>query len=134
MDRKDAASLTEEEVAAREFYRKGIWVLKERIKELAAEQTRAKKCFRVIRKLTSTPEQDAAALKAGGYVPGAAPTHWQCFKRRQTITAYLTVYAKVRGKENCNPLRDGDDIYFYRQNLEDAQALFDEAAKIPVTA
>jgi hypothetical protein len=119
---------------AREFYRKGIWVLKERIKDLAAEQTRAKKCLRVIRKKLKPEVEKLAALKAGGYEGDDYPKHWKCEKRRQKITAYLTVYAKVRGKENCNPLREGDPLYYYEENLKEAQAIFDEAAKIPTTA
>ena len=133
MDAQEAATLNAESLA-KAYYSKGIWVLRERIKDLAAEQTRAKKCLRVIRKLTKSEVEKLAALKAGGYEGDDYPKHWECVQRRMKITAYLVVYAHVRHQICTN--RPGKDYYdyTYQKLLQEAQGVFDEAAKIPTTA
>jgi len=118
----------------RETYLMGRAALKQKIKALSFEQTRAKVCLRVIRKMLSTPEQGAVALKVGGYKGGEdVPKHWTCQCRRTEISAYLNVYAKIRGKE---PQHGSKKHYLgmYSQYFEQAQVMFDEAASTAVIA
>jgi len=112
----------------RETYLLGRAALKTKIKALAFEQKRSKTCLRMIRKKLSTPEQNSAALKAGGYDPTKGPTSWECLMRRMQITAYLNIYAQIR---NSVPHAVPDWYYThtYSTYLQEAQALFDRATK-----
>lgn len=124
-----------EEAVAKAYYSKGVWVIKERIKEMAAAQKRDKSILRMSRKT----DDDRAALKKA---LDATDYTWkdigtvQCghILRRPRITAYLEIYSKIRGKTPANG--PGKDYYLptYRQHLAEAQKLFDETAKIAPVA
>jgi hypothetical protein len=119
-----------EEAVAKAYYSKGIWVLKERIKELAAAQKRDKTILRMPRKTIEQREALKAAIDATDYTwKDVSTVQCGCILRRPKITAYLEVYAQVRGKTPANG--PGKDYYLptYRTHLQDAQKLFDETAK-----
>jgi len=112
----------------REKFVLGRAALKTKIKALSAAQKRDKGVLRITRKLSKTKEEKEAALAAAGYKPGTGPTAWECMERRMQITAYLNVYATIRGR---TPHKVPDWYYphTYRTYFNEAQALFEQATK-----
>lgn len=117
----------------REAYLLGRAALKTKIKALAAAQKMDKD---ILRKPRKTPEDHTVlkdALERAGYsTERYLPTdsvQMRCWSRRQKITAYLTVYAKIRGKESSNPMGKDYYKYSYEKYVAEAQEMFDHATK-----
>lgn len=113
----------------RETFLLGRAALKTKIKALAAAQKREKGVLRIIRKLSKTEEEKTAALVAADFKPGDLPTSGRCWLRRIEITAYLNLYAQIRGRASSNPPGKDYCPYTYSKYTREAQALFDQATK-----
>jgi len=118
----------------REAYLVGRAALKTKIKALSFEQKRDKAALRMPRKT----EEDHAALKdaleEAGYSAGygdsqTSSAQMRTWSRRQKITAYLNIYAKIRGKDSPHPMGKEYYRYTYEKYLAEAQEMFDHATK-----
>lgn len=91
----------------REAFLRGVAELKLHIKRLAAAQRRDKKILRMPRKNSEQLALIEAAITARDiwgdqYTPSKPDISWlqmTTAERRMRITAFLMIYAKVRGKE-----------------------------------
>jgi hypothetical protein len=119
---------------SREMYGRGIWILKERIKDLAEVQKKDKQILRMPRKTKGDLCQLQYALSALDrdskyYKYDTSQLQSAVQMRRFKISAYLNVYAEVRGKAPCHSPRDGLTYYLPRYTKE-AREEFEKACGI----
>jgi hypothetical protein len=120
---------------ARDYYRKGIWVIKEHIKELAAIQKKEKAILRMPRKT----QEDRAAIKEALEKTDCpwkdtSSLQCRCTLRRPKITAFLTLYAEIRNKPNCNPPGKEYHMPSFSSHLIAARRMFEKATTPAVPA
>jgi len=115
----------------RDDYRRGIQTLKQKIKELADIQREAKRALRMPRKTKEDRERlqaevDRLSPSKYGYRHDVTYVQSEAAVRRFQISAYLNVYAQVRGKAPCHTPRMGWDYYLPRY-MKEAREEFEKA-------
>ena len=123
----------------REAYLSGRAALKTKIKAMSFEQKRDKAILRMPRKTKEDHAALGAAIKEAGHSTGygydrTSDAQTRRWFRRQKITAYLNVYAKIRGKESGNPMGKDYYKYSYEKHVAEAQEMFDHATKPELVA
>ena len=113
-----------------EAYR-GIQKLKSRIKELAAKQKDEKSVMRLPRKTKEDLEHlrsevNRVSPSSYGYEHDISYVQSTVAVRKFEISAYLNVYAQVRGKAPCHTPREGWEYYLPR-SMKKAREEFDKA-------
>jgi hypothetical protein len=126
----------------REAYRRGIRHLKARIKEMGEAQHRCKKALRHPRKTKldlEWLEREIDEIFAGDdYWRSVSRLQSHVATRRFKISAYLDVYAEVRGKPPCHKSKED---YGYRacetrrarKEFEDACGITADLSSLPWT-
>lgn len=109
--------------------------LKKEIKALSAAQKQDKTILRMPRKTPTDRAAFTEALNGTGYAwKDASFIQSTCTLRRPKITAYLIVYAELRGKGGSH--RPGKDYYLpvFQKHLEEARRLCDSVVAKAVIA